>query len=214
LSLLPFLLPVQPDQISRVTDRSRFTHHPHPERTHAHARTARSFACWGASLSQPSSFEAPSYPRAQPTAQRASHLAKAKQSSLLHRLHRDRNGRQLAACANENARKARQRTGNQSHARRKRGAGRAGYYSPQFPLGHTPLHVCCMPLAAVRRPYCTYCLLLLLVSEPPPRPPFDRVPAHALRVQSGWPRWRELAHAPVRDIPIVLRAAALSWCDL
>ena len=27
----------------------------------------------------------------------------------------------------------------------------------------------------------------------------NRVPAHALRVQSGWPRWRELSHAPVRD---------------
>ena len=60
----------------------------------------------------------------------------------------------------------------------------------------------------------------LLLSDPikelppidliPPARARNRVPAHALRVQSGWPRWRELAHTPVRD----KSCCGCVWCDL
>ena len=197
----PFSCPVQ---TSRVTDGSRFTHHPHPERTHAHARTARSFA-----------LASPRASKRRRTRARSPQPSQGEAKSSL--LHRDRDGRQ-AACANENARKARQSLlGNQSHARRKE--GQAGLAVTRPNDSHSDIPSACM-LHAARccSPPLLHILPLPAAGSPKNHhhhlPPFDRVPAHALRVQSGWPRWRQLAHAPVRDVLIVLRAAALSWCDL
>ena len=121
--------------------------------------------------------------------------------------HRDRNGRQRAR-TKTHAKHG--KAGNQSHARRKE--GQAGQLTrPNFhPDIQYTVHVWCVPLLFASPTVHTYCLVLLL-SEPPRASPIHRVPVHALRVRSGWPRWRELSHAPVRNIPSCCGAV---WCDL
>lgn len=133
-----FLLSWPAVQISRVTDSSRFTHHPHTPTLNArtptrelHARSPARQALELRSAVVPARSPQPSEP------------AKAKRSSLL--LHRDRNG----SVRERNARKARQ--GRQSIPRTpQRGAGRAAC-STQFPPLRRTLCVCVR--AAVRLPY-------------------------------------------------------------
>ena len=141
-----FLLSWPAVQISRVTDSSRFTHHPHTPTLNArtptrelHARSPARQALELRSAVVPARSPQPSEP------------AKAKRSSL--RLHRDRNG----SVRERNARKARQ--GRQSIPRTpQRGAGRAGQLArPNF--HHSDVHSACVCVPLFASP--TYCLLLL-----------------------------------------------------
>lgn len=190
------------------TDRSRFTHHPHTlnARTHAHARTARSFACAAAKQASPRAS------KRRRTRARSPQPSQGEAKSSL--LHRDRDGRQ-AACANENARKARQRHPRQSIPRTpQRGAGRAGYYSSQFPLGHTLcMYVACRSLLFASPTVHTACCCCCSPNHHHDLPSIGCLHMH-YEFKADGRAGGSFAHAPVRDIPIVLRAAALSWCDL
>ena len=182
---LPFLLPGAALQISRVTDdSSRFTHHP--PRTHARPRAnctlvrLRSTASELRSAVVPARSPQPSWPR---------------QSCCWElRSHRDRNG---STRVNETHAKHGNQSINPTHAAKR---GKQGIVILLVPIS-TPACACIPPSAAVGR-YCSP-----MYHEPRALSLIARVPAHALRVQSGWPRWRELAHAPVRDIPSCCAAA-------
>ena len=215
LSLLPFLL----------TGLSSSFHVPqtaHGSRTTTlNARTptrelhARSLACLP---KKPLSFQAPSYPRSPPQLGQG----KANQSCPAALLHRHRNGTSPARARTKRtqastAKQAGNLAINPTHAAKRGKQGKSLLVPISTPA--YALHVCVCVCVCMRILHCRCCSPPLHTVLPgcsvalrttKSSSSICRVPAHALRVQSGWPRWRELSHAPVRDNH---RACLGATCD-